>query len=145
MDRWKASEFRQFLLYRRRYALRGVLSNNACEHFISIFVAITSLEYEDFVLHYATHAHRLLCYFVTLLQIAADCTERFLCLQCACIVALKVWCWYTWLIREMCFLAFWKLYATVKTESTRRQQSSAAQKVKRIFESMETDVIPTYI
>ena len=43
LERWKATEFRQFLLYTGLVALKGVLTTTAYKHFVIVFVACTIL------------------------------------------------------------------------------------------------------
>ena len=43
VDRWKATEFRQFLLYTGPIVLRGIVSNEIYEHFLSLSVAVSLL------------------------------------------------------------------------------------------------------
>ena len=50
VDRWKATEFRQFLVYTGQFALRGVLPNNLYKNFMCLSVAITILLNRDLVL-----------------------------------------------------------------------------------------------
>jgi hypothetical protein len=64
VDRWKATEFRQFLLYTGQFALKGVLPHNLYKHFMCLCVAITILLNEDLVSNYSNYAHSLLSYFV---------------------------------------------------------------------------------
>jgi hypothetical protein len=41
LDRWKATEFRQFLLYTGPVVLRGILPDNLYQHFLSLSIAIS--------------------------------------------------------------------------------------------------------
>lgn len=43
MDRWKATEFRQFLLYTGMVALKGILSAEMCTHFLSFSLGVSML------------------------------------------------------------------------------------------------------
>ena len=63
IDRWKATEFRQFLLYTAHYALRGILSDELFEHFMTLSVAICILVSPELVQVYSSYAHQLLLYF----------------------------------------------------------------------------------
>ena len=64
LDRWKATEFRQFLLYSGIVALKGHLPRIQYEHFLLFFVAIFCLASPDFYLTHTDYAHSLLCVFV---------------------------------------------------------------------------------
>ena len=47
LDRWKATEFRQFLLYTGVVVLRVVLSKPQYEHFLTLTIAVRILCTED--------------------------------------------------------------------------------------------------
>jgi hypothetical protein len=66
-DRWKATEFRQFLLYSGIVVLRGVLSTTQYEHFLCLSVAMHILLEEDGRVrnHYLEYAENLLKSFVS--------------------------------------------------------------------------------
>ena len=97
LDRWKATEFRQFLLYTGPVVLKGIVSKELFQHFLTLNVAMTILlqESHDLRLMYLPYAKDLLQYFVhnckniygntftvynvhNLLHIADDC-ENFNC------------------------------------------------------------------
>ena len=66
VDRWKATEFRQFLLYTGPIVLKGIVSKEVYEHFLALSVAIsilleTNRERRNTYLDYAT---KLLEFFV---------------------------------------------------------------------------------
>lgn len=66
VDRWKATEFRQFLLYTGPIVLKNVVSKEVYEHFLTLSIAVSILletdgETRNFYLDYAT---QLLKYFV---------------------------------------------------------------------------------
>ncbi len=64
LDRWKATEFRQFLLYTGMVALKGHLSAIQYKHFLLLFIAMFCLASPDFYFTHADYAHSLLCLFV---------------------------------------------------------------------------------
>jgi len=72
MDRWKATEFRQFLIYSGIVALKGHLSLEHYNHFLMLYVAIFSLSSPDFFQDHADYAHELLCIFVRQCEILYD-------------------------------------------------------------------------
>ena len=47
LDRWKATEFRQFLLYTGSIVLQDIISDNAYEHFLALSVTLTILLRSD--------------------------------------------------------------------------------------------------
>ena len=47
MDRWKATEFRQFLLYTGPVALHGILHTDVYKHFLVLSVAVLLLLDDD--------------------------------------------------------------------------------------------------
>lgn len=63
--RWKATEFRQFLLYTGPIVLRKILSKDKYEHFLTLHVAIIILASEKYHLKYNNYARELLKHFVT--------------------------------------------------------------------------------
>ena len=65
MDRWKATEFRQFLLYSGIVSLRRQLSIELYNHFLLLFVAIFCLASPDLFEDHADFANKLLCKFVS--------------------------------------------------------------------------------
>ena len=64
VDRWKATEFRLFLLYTGPVVLFGVLSDVVYNHFMLLSVGITLLISPKYCSAYADYAHSLLCLFV---------------------------------------------------------------------------------
>ena len=66
LDRWKATEFRQFLLYTGPVVLKGVVSNEVWEHFLMLSIAISILLESNPNKRnaYGPYAQVLLCYFV---------------------------------------------------------------------------------
>lgn len=69
VDRWKATEFRQFLLYTGPVVLKGILSDRMYRHFVVFSTAIYCCLNADLCSHYAEYARQLLVWFV---QEAAD-------------------------------------------------------------------------
>ena len=65
LDRWKATEFRQFLLYSGIVCLKGQLSTELYDHFLWLFVSIFCLASQDFYADHTDYAHALLCIFVS--------------------------------------------------------------------------------
>ncbi|KAB0804630.1 hypothetical protein PPYR_01600 [Photinus pyralis] len=55
VDKWKATEFRQFLLYTGPFALKGELPNDQYKHFLLFHVAIRRFV-EDFDLFYGDNS-----------------------------------------------------------------------------------------
>ncbi|KAK3107380.1 hypothetical protein FSP39_013310 [Pinctada imbricata] len=66
LDRWKATEFRQFILYTGPIVLKSVVSENIYEHFLTLTVAMSILlDSNDFTRNsYLQYARELLFYFV---------------------------------------------------------------------------------
>ncbi len=64
LERWKATEFRTFLLYTGPIALRGKLSSALYDNFMLLSVAITLLCSPAMYLDYFSYASDLLCVFV---------------------------------------------------------------------------------
>jgi hypothetical protein len=64
LERWKATEYRQFLLYGGPVALKGIISEEAYEHFLVYHVAVSCLASEVFWISHSHYAGDLLKYFV---------------------------------------------------------------------------------
>ena len=64
LPRWKATEFRQFLLYSSVLVLDGILPDKLYEHFLLLFVGIRILASQKLV-HHADYANELLIKFVS--------------------------------------------------------------------------------
>ncbi|KAJ7985048.1 hypothetical protein DPEC_G00361100 [Dallia pectoralis] len=64
LERWKATEFRQFLLYTGRLVLKGVLREDLYNHFLTFSVAIGLLVCPTLVQPHHHYAQNLLQYFV---------------------------------------------------------------------------------
>jgi len=64
IDRWKATEFRTFLLYTGPVVLRGILPEQTYVHFMLLSTAITLLASQEYCLLYNAYAHQLLVSFV---------------------------------------------------------------------------------
>jgi hypothetical protein len=64
IDRWKATEFRQFLLYTGKVVLDGILKKDLYDHFLSLNVAISILVSPRLAKEHTRFAHQLLEYFV---------------------------------------------------------------------------------
>lgn len=62
--RWKATEFRQFLLYTGVVVLQGVLSAELYQHFLLLSVAISILVSNDLAKEHCSYAEELLTKFV---------------------------------------------------------------------------------
>ena len=68
LDRWKATEFRQFLLYTGPIVLKGVVSRAMYDHFLTLHVAMSFLlssNSNGTRTFYLNYAKQLLQYFVT--------------------------------------------------------------------------------
>ena len=62
LDRWKATEFRQFLLYSGPVVLRNVLSDDAYQHFLALSITLTILLQSDVEVrsHYLEYSKQLI-------------------------------------------------------------------------------------
>ena len=72
MDRWKATEFRQFLLYTGPVVLKGILNQAMYHHFLSLRLGIAILLNND-----ADHRNWYLQYARQLLEFFVDNASRF--------------------------------------------------------------------
>lgn len=64
VDRWKATEFRQFMLYSGPVILKNQLSQEKYKHFLLLFVGIFCLSCEFVFEAYCEYAGEILCLFV---------------------------------------------------------------------------------
>jgi len=65
VDRWKATEFRQLLIYTGQFVLKGILSSKQYTHFKAFMVALCILLSPTLVDEYSHYANELLQYFVS--------------------------------------------------------------------------------
>jgi hypothetical protein len=65
VNRWKATEFREFLLYYGPFVLHEVLSEKLFSHFMLLFVGIRILASRQLAKQYCDYANELLVKFVT--------------------------------------------------------------------------------
>ena len=65
IDRWKATEFRSFLLYWGPVVLKGILNDELYNHFLLLFVGISILCCPRLNAHFNDYANELLVAFVT--------------------------------------------------------------------------------
>lgn len=73
LERWKATEFRQFLLYTGPLVLKGVVAQNVYDNFLTLMVPISFLldSHDDKRNNYSAYARQLLKYFIM------QCTNVF--------------------------------------------------------------------
>lgn len=64
VDRWKATEYRQFLLYTGKIVLKGILRDELFEHFLTLSIAISILVCPELAQTHLNYASELLKYFV---------------------------------------------------------------------------------
>lgn len=64
-DKWKATEFRSFLLYYGPWLMKPFLKSEYFLHFLSLHCAIRILMCDNLIKKYINYAHELLVYFVT--------------------------------------------------------------------------------
>lgn len=64
VDSWKASEYRQFLLYTWKIVLKGILPQELYNHFLVLSVAICILVSPKLTQQHSQYARELLKYFV---------------------------------------------------------------------------------
>ncbi len=64
IDRWKATELRQFALYTGKIVLKGIISKQLYEHFLVFSVALSILVCPRLTEQYSHNAEEMLVYFV---------------------------------------------------------------------------------
>ena len=64
IDRWKATELRQFSLYTGKIVLKGIISKQLYEHFLVFSVALSILVCPRLTEQYSHNAEEMLVYFV---------------------------------------------------------------------------------
>ena len=64
VERWKATEFRQFLLYTGKIVLKGILRHEFYQHFLALNVAIGIMVNPRLLQQHRQYAHELLVFFV---------------------------------------------------------------------------------
>ena len=69
VDRWKATEFRQFLLYTGKVVMKGILKKEFYDHFMTLSVALSILICPRIAADHHAYAQDLLVHFVTQGQI----------------------------------------------------------------------------
>ncbi|EFN71874.1 hypothetical protein EAG_07199, partial [Camponotus floridanus] len=69
LKQWKATEYRQFLLYTGPVVLRGILSNDLYYHFLTLTVAIRILCCKNVCNDYLNYAEELLIHYVNTFKI----------------------------------------------------------------------------
>ena len=135
IDRWKATEFRQFLLYTGKYVLRWVLPDVAYRHFLTFSVAICILVNEKLAKEHGEYAHQLLLHFVS--KAAELYTKEFLVYNVHTLVHLYD---QTKRYGYLDNCSAWKFENYLKNLKTkvRSGNNPAVQIVKRIYEGSNT-------
>lgn len=64
LERWKATELWQFLVYTGKLVLLGNLRQDLYEHFLTFSIAVSILLCSSLVIQHVSYAHKLLQYFV---------------------------------------------------------------------------------
>ena len=134
IDRWKATEFRQFLLYTGPFALKNVLPNNLYKHFMCLSVAVNILVNKTLASHHSNYAHQLLTYFVRRCSVLYG--QEFCVYNIHSLVHLKneadiFGC------LDNCAAWPFESYMQQLKRKVRMGNNPAAQLVKRVHESME--------
>lgn len=64
IDRWKATELRQFAVYTGKIVLKGILSEQLYDHFMAFSVALSLLLCPTLAVDHNSYSHELMKYFV---------------------------------------------------------------------------------
>jgi hypothetical protein len=134
VDRWKATEFRQFLLYTGQFALKDILPDPLYQHFMCLSVSINILVSENLSERHKDYAGQLLKYFVE--QCKDLYGDEFLVYNVHSLIHLKDDV-EEYQSLDNCAAWVFENYMQQLKKKVRSGTNPAAQLVKRVLESMD--------
>nr|CAK26780.1 TPA: transposase domain-containing protein [Ciona intestinalis] len=135
LDRWKATEFRQFLLYTGKIVLKDILCESRYKHFLCLSVGINILVSPELASSHIAFAHSLLVQFVSQCKVLYG--DEFLVYNVHCLLHLANEAQLFGSLDRCSAFKFENYMQTIK-KYVRSGKNPTVQVVKRLYESEPT-------
>lgn len=131
VDRWKATEFRTFLLYTGHVALRGKIPDVLYKHFLMFYVGLTILSSAPLCAQYCDYAEELLSLFVK--HFGDTYGQQMLIYNVHCLIHLASHCKQYGTVHNFSGFPFQNYLQAIK-ELIRKPQFPLQQAIRRLTE-----------